>query len=420
MINFCFIYFKNDQSELLQAENIDINNIIYKYSYPSCMNIHNSIQLSPEEKLQIINNEYEFIKGMIETKYPTIKVLRIPRIIYDLFNYNKPGLEKKYYTLINTDFRDLPPEIAQQKEEEEDIFNIKNRSNRFAFINLRETYYNDYCTKIKTLYENLSEFIIELNKFIIENIDLALVESNDPEYYQKLLEELFNKKLKDINISIAGTGHWPQLEYLRPILDFELNKESKYPVDNILIYRTVDSTNDRDDVVNLMKSGDELHTVAAGAAGAVWSKSFSLSFNTSVLNGLNNDTGSCTYCLRLLPNNKYKIIPLKKHFYEDKTDRSFQLFFIPPIHPFFQMYFIGEAWHVRTKLDNETSIGNVVWGKHTSTSTDKYASDYLISNVPLGELKQLYTDFSRNQKIYNKYLKYKNKYLKLKYSMKKL
>ena len=118
-------------------------------------------------------------------------------------------------------------------------------------------------------------------------------------------------------------------------------------------------------------------------------------------------------------NNKIKYI-IKKHMIYDLSDES-SLFFLPPLHPFIQLYCKGELWHPRTKIGNDSPnikikqpLGNTALMCLFEFIKD---CDYLISNKTIAELELIYKSYISNDQIkfwLKKYLKYKNKYLKYK------
>ena len=90
---------------------------------------------------------------------------------------------------------------------------------------------------------------------------------------------------------------------------------------------------------------------------------YSLSYNTSLLNGIISDKTACTYYYMqndkkygdLMYKHKYN---LSRFFYGDDSSED-KLFFIPPFHPYLQMLSSGEFWHSRSKIYTGSYINNV-------------------------------------------------------------
>jgi len=168
-------------------------------------------------------------------------------------------------------------------------------------------------------------------------------------------------------------------------------------------------------------------------------KGYSLSYNTSILNGLYDDTTACTYMYMVIPENIKKYADkyiLNKYFYNDINMIENQLFFIPPLYPYLQLCSYGELWHVRTK------IPSVALQKYTQNFSGIYNEsidhfpDYLTNNLALKDMENEFTLYLKKyrkkienphqkeyigellyggkDKYFYKYSKYKMKYLNLK------
>jgi hypothetical protein len=112
-----------------------------------------------------------------------------------------------------------------------------------------------------------------------------------------------------------------------------------------------------------------------------------------------------------LYNNKIKYT-IKKFYLHDWSDED-SLFFIPPIHPFLQLYCKGELWHPRTKI----GINHGKIYKINGLACPMKERDYLSSFKTIEELEELFQQYKSSGQIsvwQKKYLKYKNKYLELK------
>ena len=84
----------------------------------------------------------------------------------------------------------------------------------------------------------------------------------------------------------------------------------------------------------------------------------SLSFNTSIFTGCVMDPGACTMAFFSKTtsrtgdlNDKIKL-SIKKFLFDDGSAEN-SLFFIPPIHPYVQLYSTGELFHPRTKIGSD-------------------------------------------------------------------
>lgn len=76
---------------------------------------------------------------------------------------------------------------------------------------------------------------------------------------------------------------------------------------------------------------------------------YSISYNTSILNGILCDNGACTYNY-MIDNDAYKTYYLiERFFYNDDSVRD-NLIYISPMHPYIQLMSKGELWHVRSKI----------------------------------------------------------------------
>jgi len=84
----------------------------------------------------------------------------------------------------------------------------------------------------------------------------------------------------------------------------------------------------------------------------VYKEGYSVSYNTSLLNGYFSDTTACTYNYMIgdVIDDAYKhYYRMRKFKYGDDSDVS-NLFFIPPLHPYLQLSSYGEFWHARSKI----------------------------------------------------------------------
>jgi hypothetical protein len=261
---------------------------------------------------------------------------------------------------------------------------------------MKYSYYIDYT---KGLFNKVLNNITELNSIIITDIVCYL--TNITLAYNTILESIIDKinLLETIKIKKYWKINSEKILVLKQVLDFEIKPSNG----ETLLYRGAKI--DKDSVIY----GDNEQ---------------SLSLNNSMLNGFVNDETACTlnyitppsisYISRYASdNNKIKYI-IKKFHLNDSSD-EFSLFFIPPIHPFLQLYCDGELWHPRTKRGNEVLLYKEIGGFFLCDVAKK--SDYLISDKSIQELENIYQQYKSTGQISvwkKKYLKYKNKYLELK------
>jgi len=384
MINYHYVWKSRSREE-----DKNILKIILKYSYPSCLMFEDL--LTDDDKKEIINNEFIFIKNKIEKFTDT--VIQIPRIIYDLYNI---------------------------------IFRRNNYENMQSFkCNVDSTKFIEFITNIKINTDQQLENIIDMNKIFFT----LLLSYNDlfkpiisTDVYLKIFDDLykiivFNSKPQPQEMDPNPRS--PTLYSLTNIENFNniFNKRFKTILFQTLLLElgfiydiTTDkyNLNTRNDIVVLYRgfSGNIFSTLKKD-------EPHSNSFNTSILNGMINDVTATTY-LYMKPGCYKHFYLIKKHFYKDQSDES-KLFFIPPIHPFLLLYCIGEYWHARSKIfPKDYSTTNYLSGIATRVS------DFIVSSLDKDKLEKTFISIIKPltnelvDKYYKKYLKYKNKYLKLK------
>ena len=188
---------------------------------------------------------------------------------------------------------------------------------------------------------------------------------------------------------------------------------------------------------------DDEDSVIDRKSSKTYPQSYSLSFNSSILNGHWTDETACTYFYMVRNDNtlKYRYLYEKKI---NKYNRAIKfsdgypkecLFFIPPLHPMLQLSSSGEFWHIRTLVGEDSSIINI--NKFASIFHDgdnlMYFPTFLRSSLDTYTLETLYNEFidgsnnyfylnkvditkyvENERELFNKYLLYKKKYLALK------
>ena len=367
--NYAYIWYNKDPTNLFlitEKDKITIYNIINLFSYPNYLSNYSiKYHMSESDKNNLLNNELLFIKKkFLDNKLEHIIILQIPRILYDLFNlyfYYENKLSLKFgYTCNDTSIQNILS-------------------------------YNEYT---RSIMETMKNKIFELNSFIIKNIVPFLIDNITTKY-----DEILEVVIKNIN-SLNNIITAEKRQVLQDVLCFEKEPTSGYTI----LYRGA----------NYEKDSTIRHV------GIEYCYLNSISLNISILSGFIGDPDACTlnYITRSRYNYKEynnKIKYTIKKFHLDDSSNEFNLFFIPPINPFLQLYCAGELWHPRTKIGK-----NFFECKHIQLTVlvcDLYkfvqGCDYLVSNKTYQELEELYQIYKSNNQInfWLKYLKYKKKYL---------
>ena len=363
--NYAYIWYKKDPAKLLDftPEELEIiYKIILDYSYP-CYLANDSIRtMSEADRKELLEHELLFIqKKFEEACLVDVIIKQIPRVLYDLFNL--------LYFHTNT----LDKRFFYQH------FPIKQSD---PLINTIEEYNHLTFRYTETVKEN----ILKLNFLIIQTISKTTGQNILKLILVILYQQgiLVNEESKNIIQEIFLFEKEPSVGYTI------LYRAAKIELDSL-----IDGENKR-----------------------------SLSLNMSILSGFIYDKTACTLFLKTNSsiNNKIKYTIKKFHIFNKSNEYS--LFFIPPIHPFLQLYCEGELWHPRTKIGydyfDSLSIFNVRNKNIIGIGcTDDFIrdSDYLKSDKTVSELECLYQQYKSTGQIsvwQKKYLKYKNKYLGLK------
>jgi hypothetical protein len=228
-------------------------------------------ELTADDKEQIINNEYKFIKTKIESEFVNFKLIQIPRIIYDLYNIiflrDVNTKMEHFQCAIDSDISSSYEDIKQIIQ----TFNSKYNTNiilfNMNFIQLLsennhiddllklEISTDTYLTIFELLYDNIINTILEELKYKIKSrifLHLTSIEK---------FENILNNRFK----SILYQTLLIELGYIYDIKSdkYHLNTQNNL----IILYRGYAGHN-----FNTTKN-DQPH---------------SNSFNTSILNGLVN------------------------------------------------------------------------------------------------------------------------------------
>ena len=186
MNNFYYLYFVKNNKEIEKKTHLDILNIILKYSFLLT------------NKKNITKNEYNQICSKIDLLNNNIKIIQIPRIIYDLFNI--------YSYKINN--------ISYCKTEDDANFDELYNNNIDNIINLNNFIVN---FMINEKYDLLRLNINDYKKIIIKLINLI----NDENLIKLLSTNLFENILINDNYQ---TNDFPK--YLSLFGSVEKQKDS--------------------------------------------------------------------------------------------------------------------------------------------------------------------------------------------------
>jgi len=355
MLNYTYIFYsKNNKPTEEDYENF--YNIILKYHYPICLNNKNI--LKDDEIENIRNNEISFIIKKIKEANNTYDVSVIPRIIYDLLNIlcqiKSKDLKFIHYK-IDRDY------IYTQYNELCDIIHkihIDIKPQTFILNN----YIIDYINKVHTDNYTYKEWSLLLNT-IIDEIQDAISDKiflDQPiiKKYAKIFDEV-DKLMADVKDygnryillhkgMINNTRFKQYVKIFEAVLLKELNNDHIMQGKTIL-YRSSNNNNER-----------------PVAASSLWGpvledQGFSNSYNCSILSGVFFDRDACTYALmtHTINPSKHKLrYILSRFFMSDKSGNN-DLFYIPPFHPFVQLYLSGEYFHPRSKIFKDSVITDI-------------------------------------------------------------
>ena len=391
----------NSNGTIIGEENYKniYNNIILKYHYPICLNA--TLELTEAEKNSIKTDEFAFIKTKITI--PDIEIFQIPRILYDMFL-----LLSRYTKLLDS---------------ENDLKSFKFDR---VFLNIN---YIEYCNHLNNLHQEIFEEIWKLNNYIIKYLQNKKINLKKMTYLEytsilnliirdyidlKLKLLIINQEIKkefeilkikpkvqpiltknqEINKDIEILEKNAKIELMQiknyPDTKLMLNKINiKYITDNfikiinninkkllhkVLIEETISSLNSKNKLILYRGAQDTKESVINENNN---NQGYSLSYNTSILNGFFHDITACTYYFMdnlMQSENMYKhYYNLNRFFYGDNSVED-NLFFIPPFHPYLQMISEDEFWHARSKVFTGSEINNL---PYFAQYYDDYDDDYI-------------------------------------------
>jgi len=360
--NYAYVWYARDPSQQITQQDLDkIYEIILNYSYPCYLSGSAVIRaLTPEEKTKLLHHELLFIEEKMETAgLSHIVMMQIPRVLYDLFNL--------YFTFKHTQiYLSTIPNFIYA-----------------CYINIAKM--NDYSVITRGYTDEVKDNIFALNAFIVENIQKK---NSYDEIADELVEECWSirdiprEKSKPLGRTIvftvkpqmpSGLGYdgstlvfkmfqKMSLEEAKKIVRQTIHFEKQDSQGRAIIYRG--SENIVDSLIDLKDNYYSNPPLCDKYMGGVMSRdpcmslSFrSLSFNTSIFTGCVMDDGACTMHFfskmtnRGYLNDKIKL-SIKKFLFDDSSAEN-SLFFIPPIHPYVQLYSRGELFHPRTKIGSD-------------------------------------------------------------------
>jgi hypothetical protein len=415
--NYAYVWYKKNSDKILEFttdEKEIIYNIIISFSYPCYLGNDSIRHLSDIDKKELLEHELLFIrKRFEEVCLIDVIIMQIPRVLYDLFNlyyYNKFNkLDDQHLRNINYDLDEK----------------IQNKDNYRAY-----TFYN---------MQNVKNNIFELNNIIINYIASYLNYDITLEYHNILrcLIEEYNsyESLIQWRRHLKFNFLPNQIKILDEVLNFEKQSNSGYT----LLYRganyEVDSIIRKKEKIPIKNLNSQIHYYSATDIEKedcdkeiMILEINSLSLNMSILSGIVGDSNACTlnYISRTsFHSSTYKKDNKKikynvKKFHLDDSSNEFSLYFIPPLHPFLQLYCNDELWHPRTKIGNNFLNFDKIMISGIFSENNIYEfirnCDYLLSNKTVEELEDLFQINKGTNQIsfwIKKYLKYKKKYLRL-------
>lgn len=377
--NYAYVWYKRVPENLLDftdGELDKIYEILMTYSYPCYLTGSDTItQMPTDEKTMLLQHESLFIqKKMADAGLASVIMLQIPRILYDLFN------------LFNLYLRN------QNQNKNEYNFNYDCNC-----LKMKMSDYNDLTRKYT---DSVKKNIFELNAFIVDYVQQRYSMSNIKQFYHEISQEILSH-CWDSPVIIRRQKYvddWNPLD--------EKEKEKVKEERKNVIRQTIDFEKQHSQGRAILYRGANIvmDSLIHGVSGA------SRSFNSSILSGCVNDLSACTLYRvvssfnGLIPNttkyNDYIICSIKKFIVHDSSNEA-SLFFIPPIHPFVQLYCRGELFHPRTKFGSDfnkyyTSQGKLVGLICTLEFVEQ--CDYLISDKTFKTLNELYKRFKMTTK----------------------
>jgi hypothetical protein len=417
ILNYAYIWYKTDpDQQFTQYEELKIYEIILNYSYPCYLGSSLISRMSSTDKTELLEHELSFIrKKFQEVELANVIIIQIPRVLYDLFNIYYYLKDYSYYQIErygeNRGFYGKKSNRLQVVKEKAELLNFNFSCTKKSNPNWNKyNSYNLYVNYTNDLFNSVFKNIMTLNTFIIDNIhsDLNYIrQQSDLNIIRLAYYRIFDQIITIINekptIFLRPTYNISDEKkiVLRQVLDFEMQPSTG----KTILYRGANFVLDTLWGMPSTKTSTVLH---------------SLSLNNSMLSGFIHDFTACTLNYitpghdDIYKQNNKKIKYIIKKFHYNDSSNEFSLLFIPPIHPFMQLYCQGELWHPRTKFGKEIHSSNISF---SGILCEQNNIDYLQTNKSHQDLDRLYNELVLQKTISTwerKYLKYKNKYLELK------
>jgi len=372
--NYAYVWYKRDTTQLLEFTEDELEKIyeiLLNYSYPCYLSGSEIIsRMSPQEKIKLLQHELLFIEEkMAEAGLAHIIIMQIPRILYDLFNlYSRSLVDRRLhynsrFYRSSTDYYvfDYECHIPDNSATNMNAYNTLTRKyTDFAKQGILNHIRNHYSIpNIREFYHKISEEILSLCWKIDAIIKTSILFD--------IMEEAALEEAKEKRRNIV-----------RQIINFEKQHSKGYGI----LYRGA-----------LMHDDSLIDYHRRGC---------SLSFNASILSGCVSDDTGCTLSISTGIRYRYKDnikCNLKKFLLNDSSDED-SLFFIPPIHPFLQVYSRGELFHPRTKLGADFKSFSSIRG--LSCEAEQFESEqfeYLISDKSFEQLNALYKNYKSTDVI---------------------
>ena len=366
--NYAYVWYRRDTEHLLdftEGELDKIYEIMLNYSYPCYLTGSDAItHMTTDEKTMLLQHESLFIqKKMADAGLASVIMLQIPRILYDLFNLHRTHSNNEHYVFEYDVSDDNPTAMSKMID-----YNVRTR---------------EYTDSVKTK-------IFELNAFIVNYVQQRNSMSNIKELYHEISQEILSRCWSNPAIirvnPISDNGHKTARDERKNLIRQTIDFEKQYSQGRAILYRGASIVDDS--LIDQTRKG-------------------SRSFNSSILSGCVNDRTACTLSIMsssfngLMGNINDKIICNIQKFIVHDSSNEDSLFFIPPIHPFVQLYCRGELFHPRTKLGSnfKQHISGREFSGLICPREFIEQCDYLISDKSFETLNDLYKRYKMTTKL---------------------
>lgn len=363
--NYAYVWYESDSASASQINKGDLDkvyDIILNYSYPCYLSGSEIIrQLTPEQKINLLQHELLFIKQkMVEAGLNNIIMIQIPRVLYDLFNIY---FECSTYT-------DVPVDHPSQVGIE---WTTRDATPEFDYTcSTRMAKIVNYTAITRRYTDFVKDRIFALNAFIVKYIEKICSISTIRDCYDNIAYQLVVKcwSLTEEGGAVSARAlrfkmfDKISIEEAKNIVRQTIHFEKQDSQGHAILYRG--ANNNVDSLIDIQENywsnppSCDKQMPQKSSIPCLTHFFRSLSFNLSIFTGCAYDDGACTisyfsqfsYSLtEKTPNDKIKF-NIKKFLFDDSSNSSMEnsLFFIPPIHPYVQLYCTGELFHPRTKI----------------------------------------------------------------------